>query len=151
MSSIRIFFSSLKLWKTLSKLKNINHLFVVFLPFFAISYWNSVEFEQFQFELVYCRAKFKWRSNFDGLHSAWHFKDSYWIHNSSKKHTHKKGQVIQIHWLNWIFDLLLCNNHSGLSSSAHFFADECISGDFRFVHINEIRKSIYCVESFQLK
>lgn len=78
----------------------------LFHTFFIISYWNSVEFEQFQFELVYCRAKFKWRSNFGGLHSAWHIEDSYWIHNLSETHT-KKRQVIQIHWLNWIFDLLL--------------------------------------------
>lgn len=46
-----------------------------------ISYWNSVGFEQFQFELVYCRATFKWRSNFGELHSAWQFKDSDWIRN----------------------------------------------------------------------
>lgn len=59
-------------------------------------YYGFLQFEQFQFQLVYCRAVFKWRSIFGKLHSVWHVFD--WIHLNLSEYIRKRASRI-----NWIF------------------------------------------------
>lgn len=110
------------------KLKNINHppFITAFLIGIRLSSSNS------NFELVYCRVKFKWRSNFR-VSCNWNLA-LIECTNLTRKQTNrrKKCQVQQIHWLNWIWRFAIGVWRESQRNSMHL-VKQCF--DFPFANV----------------